>query len=40
MLKRILILWLALVIPAAADPIPDEFVEIREIIPDFDFVVK
>jgi D-alanyl-D-alanine dipeptidase len=34
MLKRILILWLALVIPAAADPIPDGFVEIREIIPD------
>lgn len=34
MIARILIIWLALVIPAAADPIPDGFMEIREIIPD------
>ena len=26
MLKRILFIWLALIIPAAADPIPDGFV--------------
>ncbi len=34
MIARILIIWLALMIPAAADPVPEGFVEIRDIIPD------
>lgn len=34
MIARILIIWLVLVIPAAANPLPEGFIEIREIIPD------